>query len=140
MATVSGLSLSGALIIATANKTRNANSVCHLFKSTFLPSPTSVKADFLAAECDFDGYAPLTIAAWGDPILFGQGYATFAPTQTFRWTHDTDDVGNSVGGYFLVDSGGNLLSYATFNPPANVSGPGQAVVVTPIMVTPAGPF
>jgi len=135
-----GLSLSGALVESTANKTRLANSVVHLFKSEFLPSPTSDKAAFLAAEADFDGYAPITIAAWLDPVLFGQGYATPAPTQYFRWEHDTDDVGNSIGGAFVVSAAGDLILYTTFDPFVSVSGPGQAVVTTPIYVSAAGPF
>lgn len=132
------LSMSGAAIIAAANQARNANSVVRLFKSTFNPSPTSTKADFIAAEADYDGYAAVTVAAWGAPILYGQGWATFAPTQTFRYTAGASNIGNTIGGYFLVTSAGDLMIYEVFANPAPVQGPGQAVVVTPIMVTNAG--
>jgi hypothetical protein len=138
MPQTNGLSLNGAKVISTANQTRNANSVLHLFKSGFLPSPTTTKAEFLAQECDFDGYSAATIAAWGAPVLLGTAWATYAPTQTFRWALDTDAVGNLVGGYFLVTAGGDLMDYAIFDPPVPVTGPGQAVVTTPIQVTPAG--
>lgn len=138
MADQNALSMAGALVQATANQTRMANSVMHLFSYGWTPTPTSTKADFLAHECDYDGYAPLTIAAWGAPVLVGQAWGTFAPTQTFRWTHDTDDVGNQVGGYFLVTSAGDLMDYCIFDPTVPMQGPGQAVVKTPIEVTPAG--
>lgn len=132
------LSLNGAKIIATANKTRNANSVLHLFKQGFLPTPASVLADFTAEECDFDGYAAATIAAWGDPVLAGQAWATYAPTQTFRWVLDVDAVGNMVGGWYLVTAGGELIMYGIYDPAIPAQGPGQAVIVTPIQITPAG--
>lgn len=138
MADQSALSLSGALIEATAAKTRMAASVMHLFQAGFVPSPTSVKADFDAVECDFDGYAPATIATWNDPILAGTGYMTFAPTQTFRWEFDTLGTGNQVGGHYLVSSGGDLIGYTVYNPTIPAQGPGQAVVKTPALVFPAG--
>lgn len=138
MAQINALSLNGAKIIATANQARLANSVLHLFKAPFLPSITTTKADFLAQECDFDGYAPATIAAWGAPVLLGPAWATYAPTQTFRWSLVTDAIGNMVGGWFLVTSGGELMDYAVFDPATPCQGPGQAVVTTPIEITPAG--
>ena len=134
------LSMSGAKVIAAANKARNANSVLHLFKPPFNPEVTSTKEEFLAAECDFDGYAPATLTAWGDPILFGTGWATMAATQTFRWVAGDDSVTNMVAGTFLVSSAGDLLTYQVFANPAPMQGPGQAVVNTPIQVTPAGTF
>jgi hypothetical protein len=132
------LSLNGAKIIATANQTRMALSVMHLFKAGWVPTPSSTKADFDAHECDFDGYAPNTITAWAAPVLAGQAWATYAPTQTFRWVHDTDDVGNQVGGHYLVTAGGELIDYSIYDPTIPMQGPGQAVIKTPIEVTPAG--
>lgn len=138
MPDVNGLSLAGALIQSSANKTRMAASVLHLFKFGFVPTPTTPLATYLANECDFDGYAPLTIATWNDPVLAGQAWATFAPTQTFRWAHDTDDVGNQVGGHFLVTSGGDLMDYSIYDPSIPMQGTGQAVIKTPVEITPAG--
>jgi hypothetical protein len=134
------LSLAGALVQATANQARMANSVMHLFKVGFNPSASSTLADFLAAECDFDGYAPATIAAWGAPVLAGVAWATYAPTQTFRWTHVADDVGNAVGGHFLVTAAGDLMDFSIYDPSVPAQGPGQAVIKTPIEITPAGVF
>ncbi len=138
MPDTSALSMTGAKLEATAGKTRLANSVLHLFQSSFTPTPNSTLADFTAAEADFDGYAGITIATWSDPVLAGQGFAIYAPTQTFRWEHDTDDVGNQIGGAYLVTSGGVLYQYTKFDPTLNVSGPDQAIIVTPTDVYPAG--
>lgn len=134
------LSQAGAQVAAAAAQTRLANSVLHLFKSSFTPNPTSVLTDYLAAECDFDNYGSGTIAAWGAPVLApGNGWMTFAPTQVFTWVHVAADVTNSVGGTFLVDAGGNLIDVVIFGTPIPMSGPGQAVIVTPVEVFPTTP-
>lgn len=138
MPDASFLSMSGARLEAVAGKARLANSVLHAFKAGFNPQPTSTLADFTDQECDFDGYAPITIATWADPVLAGTAFAIFAPTQTFRWEHDVDDVGNQVGGTYLVTSGGDLYTYTTFDPTRACQGPDQAIITTPTDVYPAG--
>jgi hypothetical protein len=141
MADSSALSLSGARAEAAAGKTRLAASVLHLFKADgFVPTPTSVLADFAAHEADFDGYAPLAIATWSDSVLAGVGYAIYAPTQTFPWVLAVDAVGNQIGGWYLVTAGGVLIAYAIFDPSRPVMGPDQAVITTPTDVYPAGQF
>lgn len=132
------LSLNGARVEAVAAQTRMAACVMSLFQSGFAPSITSTKADFEAEECDFDGYAPKTIATFAAPLLSGDGYSTFGPTQVFAWTLVTDAVGNSVGGYWLETAGGELIGYGTFDPSRPAQGPDQAVVVTPILQFNAG--
>jgi hypothetical protein len=138
MPDTSALSLSGAKLEAEEAVTALANSVLHLFKFGFVPTPTSLLADFAAQECDFDGYAALTITAWHSPILSGAAYAIYAPTQTFPWTFDTDAVGNAVGGAYLVTAGGVLYQYIQFDPSRPAQGPDQAIVVTPSDVFLAG--
>lgn len=132
------LTLNGAKIIATANQARMANSVMRLFKFGFLPDITTPLATFVENECDFAGYDAITIAAWSAPVLAGASWATYAPTQTFRWTAEGENVGNQVGGHFIVTAGGELIDFAIYDPSIPVQGPGQAVVKTPIEVTVAG--
>lgn len=134
------LSLSGAKDEAARGKTNLANSVLSLFKAGFVPTPQSVKADFEAAECDFDGYATKTIVAWSDPVLAGDGYAIYAPTQTFAWALNVDAVGNQVGGWWLELAAGTLYEYGTFDPQRPCQGPDQAIVLAPTDVYPAGTF
>lgn len=139
MADESYLSLSGALVIATARQAALANSVMHLFKyGEWAPSVTSTLADFLLREADFASYVPKTIAAWAAPVLAGAGYMTYAPTQTFAWAAAGDNVGNSIGGHFIVSAGGDLIDYAIYDPPVPCQGPGQAVIKTPVEVIRAG--
>ena len=139
MADVQFLSLEGALVRSTQNQSDLANSVLHLFKAGFTPSPENVLADYTAQECDYDGYAAKTIATWGAPILApGGGYMTFAPLQTFTFTPATGDT-NSVGGAYLVNAGGDLLDVVIFDTPKPMQGPGQTVQLIPSVTTPTGP-
>jgi hypothetical protein len=138
MADQNSLSLTGALLEATAAQTRMANSKMKLFQQGFVPTPTSTKADFLAHICDFDGYADKTIATWNAPVLAGVGYMTYAPTQTFTWVLAVDAVGNQVGGHWLETTGGDLVGYTIYDPTIPMQGPGQAVIKTPALVYPAG--
>jgi len=132
------ISLTGALLNAQGGQTQMANCTMHLFKSGFNPNPANVLADFAAQECDFDGYSAAAIATWAAPVLAGQGYAIYAPTQTFRWTFSSAGTGNTVGGYYLVTSGGVLKEYCVFGSPIPMASAGQAVIKTPIEVYPAG--
>lgn len=138
MPDASFLSLSGAKVEAEDAVTRLANAVLHLYQAGFAPTPTSTLADFLARECDFDNYSPKTIATWATPILAGAGYATYAPTQTFPWVHVAADVGNQVGGSFLVLATGELYQYTQFDPTRPCQGPDQAIVTQPTDVYLAG--
>lgn len=138
MADSSSLALTGARTEAVAGKARLANSVLHLFKAGFVPTPVTPLTDFEANECDFDGYAALVIAAWSDPVLAGVAYAIYAPTQTFPWTFDVDAIGNQVGGAFLVLAGGSLYQFSTFDPSRPCMGPDQAIITTPTDIYPAG--
>lgn len=133
-----GLSLVGARTEAVAGKTRLANSVLHLFKAGFTPSPTSILSDFTGQECDYDGYAALTMTTWSDPVLAGVAYVIYAATQTFPWSHVAGDVGNQVGGAYIVLAGGSLYSYIIFDPTRPMQGPDQAVIVQPTDLYPAG--
>ncbi len=132
------VSLTGALLNAQDGQTQLANCVMKLFKTGWNPSPANVLADFDAKECDYDGYAPATIAAFADPVLAGVGYSIYAPTQTFRWTFVSAGVENTVGGYYLITSGGVLKGYCVFGAGVPMGAPGQAVIKTPIAVFPAG--
>ena len=134
------LSQAGALVQAAERQAFLANSVLHLFKFGFTPTPSTTLVDLLANECDFDNYAPKTIAAWGAPVLApGSGWMTFAPTQVWVWAHVAADVANVVGGTFLVDANGDLADVVIFDPAKNMQGPGQSVIETPVEVFPTTP-
>lgn len=101
---------------AVARQTLLANCVVHLFKSSFVPDPTNVLADFTAEECDFSGYSAETIAAWNDPILApGTGYQILSPLIQFM-SAAPNSVTNSVGGIYIVTAGGALHEYIQLQP------------------------
>lgn len=132
------LTMTGANLEATAAQAAMANCVMHLFKQGFNPTPQTPLADFLTNEADYDGYAPITIAAWGAPVLAGLAWAIYAPTQTFRYVDAGDSVANMIAGYFLVTAGGVLKSYTVFGSAVPMATNGQAVIKTPIEVYTAG--
>jgi hypothetical protein len=140
MADVQFLSLAGSLVRSTANQAALANSVLHLFKSGFVPSPSNLLAEYTAQECDYASYAAITVVAWGAPILApGSGWMTFAPLQTFLWATAGADVQNSVGGAYLVSATGDLLDVVIFENAKPMQGPGNSVQLIPSVTTPTGP-
>lgn len=139
MADSSFISQTGAYAEAVSAITAYANCTMHLYQSNLLtPTPLTTAAEFLAAEATSDGYAPATIATWSTPpVLAGSAWAIYAPTQTFRYTFDTGEQ-NSIGGYFLLTAGGDLIGYTRFDPFENLASPGQAVIRTPVSAYPWG--
>jgi hypothetical protein len=129
----------GAFDVSLLVQTQLVNATMHLFQASLLPSPspTTPLSAFLAAEANFDGYSPATIAAWAAPVLAGNAWAVFAPTQVFRWTFSAG-VGNTIGGYWIQTAGGDLKDYTVFNPAEVVTSPGQAIIRTPVEVFPFG--
>lgn len=131
--------LAGCLQTATEARAALAASVLHLFKSSFVPSPSNVLADYTAAEADFDGYLAATLTTWNAPILApGSGYMVGSPLVQFAWEHDTDDVGNSIGGCYLVDSGGHLRMCVIFTESVPMTGPGCGIPLNLIELFPTG--
>jgi hypothetical protein len=131
--------LSGTLQDATEKQTALANSVMHLFKSSFNPTPSNILADYTAAECDFDGYSTKTITAFFAPILAPtSGYMIQSPQVQWAWAHATDDVGNTVGGMYLVDSTGKLRETLIFTNAVPMTGPGNGLPLSIILFFPTG--
>jgi hypothetical protein len=139
MADTTFVASQGAFDEASLTQTQLVNCTMHLFQQSLLPAPTPTTplSAFLAAEANFDGYAPATIAVWSAPVLAGSAWAIYAPTQTFRWTFSLGVV-NTIGGYWIQTAGGDIKDYTVFNPAESVSGPGQAIIRTPVEVFPWG--
>lgn len=129
--------LSGAKQSALLSQTNLINSVIKLFKWGFVPGVSTVKAELVAQECDFDDYVSKTIAAWTGPVLAPvAGYQINAPVET--WTVLTNVVGNTVGGYWIEDAGGDVIDIVVFdNPGVPMTNVDQAVQVTPVEFFPA---
>jgi hypothetical protein len=127
-------SLAGCKSECAGNVTRLANSVAHLFNDSLMnPTPSNVLADFTAAQCSFQGYAPITITAWSTPFLGpGGGYATNAPLLTWTWVAGSGLASENVRGYYLVNAAGGLEDVVIFDSIQTISGPDQTVKYTPV--------
>ena len=120
--------LEGSATTAAAIRTNLAAGTMHLFKSSLTPDPSTPTADYTTAEADFDGYAPITVAAWNAPILApGTGYLISTPLMVFAWAHDTDDVGNIIGGCYHLDAASKNRLAVVFDQPIPMQMAGQGI-------------
>ena len=128
MAGANFIPLEGSLASATAYRTRLANSVVHLFKSSFVPTPSNVLADYTENEADFSGYAAITITAWNTPILGPvSGYMIVSPLVQFVVETADPMVTNTIGGMYLVDSAGVCRRTIIFDQPIPMEVVGQGL-------------
>lgn len=123
--------LSGCLAVASAVQTLLAASKVRLYKDTLNPDPGTPLADFVTAEANFTGYPPggTTLTAMLDPILDPVGgYSIGSPVTQFA-VGTPVVTGNNIGGWFLVDSGGDLICFGKFGSaqPMEVYGQGLPV-------------
>lgn len=131
--------LEGCLTTATAVRTALANSVMHLFQSTFTPEPSDPLSAYTAAECDYAGYAAETMAAWNPPILApGTGYMIGSPLVQFEWVAGGGDPGNLVGGCYVVDAAGKLRLTVIFTEPIPMQQAGQGIPINLVWLFPTG--
>lgn len=113
---------------ADERQTVYVNSVMHLFKSSLTPTGSTTKAEFQAAEADYDDYAPITMAAWQEPILSpGSGYMIASPLVQFNVGVVDPVVGNVIGGWFMLDAAGTLRLAGTFENPIAMQLAGQGI-------------
>lgn len=131
--------VAGCGVTAAAVRAALANSVLHLFKSDLAPNPSTPLADYTAAEADYASYSAITIAAWNAPILApGTGYMIGSPLVQFAWATAGEDVGNVIGGCYLVDSAGNLRMSVTFTQPIPMQQAGQGIPINLVWLFPTG--
>jgi hypothetical protein len=111
-------------------KTALATSKVRLFKSSFAPTVNSTVAEFVAAECDFDGYPATGIAVTAmlgpvnDPL---GGSNILSPVCLFLWTLDTAGVTNMVGGFFHTTAAGALYAYQVYTNPVPMAAAGDSI-------------
>jgi len=131
--------LAGCLENALERQAALVNSVLHLFQSPFVPTASSVLADFDDAEADYDTYAAETLAAWFDPILApGSGYMIGSPLVQFE-VGDTDPVTpNVIAGAYLTDQTGKLRWSVTFTETVPMQLAGQGIPLNLIFLFPTG--
>jgi hypothetical protein len=120
----------GALAIAEAIQTLLAGSDLHLFQSGSVSlTPSTTLAELDAVEADFTGYAVITIAAWLDPLLNPLGGASIeCGTQQFAIAAPYT-VSNVIQGWYLTETGGDLICAGDFPQPVALVGAGDGIPV-----------
>jgi len=112
------------LAVGTVIKTALALSKLRLFKNSFAPNALSVKADFVAAECDYDGYVAggIAVTAFLGPAFNPTGGAMItSPVTNFTYVAGVPLVGNMVGGWWLETAAGLLWAYTVFPQPISMA-------------------
>lgn len=112
---------------AAEMQTALAASKVRLFKSTFVPTVSTVKADLTGAEAAFTGYPAggETITAFLDPVLDPAGGSSItAPTVQFAVTGPVTAT-DIVGGFWLEDAAGKVRLVAQFAAPVPMEVVGQ---------------
>jgi hypothetical protein len=131
--------LAGCLANATQQQTAFAESILHLFQSSFVPTPSNILADYTAAEADYDSYAALTMTAWNTPILSpGSGFLIQSPEVQFSVGATDPTVGNVIGGCYLVDATGALRLTIIFASPIPMELAHQGIPINIIYLFPTG--
>lgn len=129
------LSLSGANKIAALIATDLTNSVLHLYKDAVITPPPTIStplASFTAAECNFNGYAPLTITSVGDLVQLGNAWAIVLNAR-FDFNPAGGSPGNQVGGWYLVSATGVLYEFGVFAPSRPAQAAGNSIFVTVVL-------
>jgi hypothetical protein len=107
----------------------STHSKCRLYTNTIAPQPTSLPGDFTPAT--FDGYADISIAAWGTPHLLQNGQVAVAPATPLTFTPTGSTTPNTITGYILLDAAGALIQAENFVPPITLSGPTTTLQFVP---------
>lgn len=133
-------SLSGALFQALLMQTALAAGKMRLYKDSLVPTVNTPLADFVTAEADFTGYPSggATVTAWLDPILSPiSGYQITAPISQFVCDNPTT-VGNVIGGWFYVETGGSLICFGAYATGQAMQVPDAGLDVGPTLTFPTG--
>lgn len=122
----------GALILAGIARDALADAEVHLYQEVTPPlSVSTVIGDF--TEADYSGYAAATIAAWLAPYLDPAGGASIqSGTQQFDFGTLPGNI-NSINGFYLVNSDGDLILASAFPAPIAMTQPGDAIPVDVVL-------
>jgi hypothetical protein len=116
---------------AVLDQTMLALCKVRLTQAPFAFSPTTTKADAIAAEADFDGYTAggNTVTAWGDPLAAPGGGASIAAETTFAYVDDTSHTANQVKSGWIENAGGDIVAAFNFPAPINFAVNGDGFVL-----------
>lgn len=118
-----------------------ALSKVRLFKSTFVPTVATVKADLTGNEVAFTGYPAggAAITAFLDPVLNPAGGASIsAPTVQFDVGPAPITATDIAGGFWLEDAAGLVRLIGTFAAPVPLEVLGQGFPLNLLLGFPTG--
>jgi hypothetical protein len=99
----------------------------HAYHTQLNPTPSNLAADFLAVECTFDTYAPISMPnAWTAPTQIGPGHYAIVDGP-FGWLTPTA-VGDTIWGFFITDAFNQLVASYEFTTPV-VYNPGDPAML-----------
>ena len=128
------------MVNAAEKQAALALSKVRLFKSTFVPTVSTIKADLTGAEAAYTGYTAggETITAWLAPLLDPAGGASItAPTVQFDVTGPVTAT-DIVGGFWIEDAAGDVRLVGTFAAPIPMEVVGQGFPLNVKIVEPTG--
>jgi len=115
---------------ATVIKTSLATSKVRFFQSTLSVSQNTTKVELVAAEADFSGYtaAGYALTAWGGPVKNAAGGAIITSPAISPAVTDPDPdpiVGNTLGGWWVEDTSGDVRLVGVFDQPIPMNAVGD---------------
>lgn len=127
--------LVGAIEQASQVQTALAASKLRLFTAGYNITPADTLAALTAVEATFSGYTAggYALATWSAPLLYPGGGVVITSPQidvVFTPPGSGSPVTNSLGGWFLEDSLGNLIADGSFTPPIEMSEAGQGFPIS----------
>ena len=115
---------------------RLSNARIRLFTSNITPARGDTVSTYSSFEATFPGYAAITGATWGTPIMSGQ-LAT-STSNLLIWTRSSSGSTETQYGIWANDnsspSSGDLLFALAFGTPINITSAGDQVIRTLAMI------
>lgn len=108
-----------------------------LYQSSFTPTSTSSKADFVAAEANFSGYPAggIAMTAWLDPGFNPNGGASIqSPAIQFALATATPIVPNEIGGMWIETAAGDFWNYGALDNPKSMAVVGDILPIDATLV------
>lgn len=123
------LSDQGRVALMDATRTYRRSLILRLWQNDFTPAPDSDSGDF--QECDFPGYAPVTLTSWTTAFLnpAGLGQST-GPVVLF--TRSAGGTPQPAYGAYVTDQAGNWVwANVRAGGPFTFAGLGDQLAVLP---------
>jgi len=124
--------LTATLWLAALVQTALAGSKMRLFQNSIVPTINTTIAELEAAEADFTGYTEETMAAFFAPYLGTTGANINSPLVQFD-SAAPYTVTNVIGGAWIEDSTGKLVSVIVFPEAVGMGAVGRSLPISQVL-------